>query len=90
MEIIIKVKKDEIKLLLQEEQKIIDKFSWREDKNLSQKLLVEIDNLLQKNNLTSVDIAKMKVGTDIDDKFTTVRIAKVVAETFNYVNSTCK
>jgi len=83
--IIIKIKKKEIMLVLKNKNKIIDKASWQDDRNLSQSLLVEIDKLLQKNYLTAKDIADVRVDTKIDDKFTTVRIAKIVAKTFNEV-----
>ncbi len=83
--IIIKIKEKEIMLVLKNKNKIIDKASWQDDRNLSQSLLVEIDKLLQKNYLTAKDIADVRVDTKIDDKFTTVRIAKIVAKTFNEV-----
>lgn len=83
--IVIKIEDKEIVLILKNKHEIIDEFFWEEDRNLSQRLLVEIDSLLQKNNLTPKDISRVKVDTRIDDKFTTVRIAKVVAKTFNEI-----
>ncbi len=83
MKITIKIENKKIALVLKSEKDVIDKFSWEEDRNLSQRLLVEIDNLLQKNKLTAKDVEKVKVETDIDDKFTSIRIAKIVAKTFN-------
>jgi len=86
MNIEIDINDKKIKLLLKEGNRIIDSIFWKEDRNLSQKLLVEIDNLLTKNRLDSSDIKKMEVKTGISEKFTTVRIAKVVANTFNFFN----
>ncbi len=85
MKITIKIENKKIALVLKSEKDVIDKFSWEEDRNLSQRLLVEIDNLLQKNKLTAKDVEKVKVETDIDDKFTSIRIAKIVAKTFNEI-----
>jgi len=86
MKIIIKIEDRKVELILENNNKIVDKFSWREERNLSQKLLVEIDNLLKKNKLKSLDIKNMQVKTDISERFTTVRIAKIVAKTFNFNN----
>jgi tRNA A37 threonylcarbamoyladenosine modification protein TsaB len=86
MNIIINIDDREIKIILKDKNEIIDEFSWEEDQNLSQRLLVEIDNLLSKNKLKPSEIKKMQVETGIPDKFTTVRIAKVVAKTFNFFN----
>ena len=84
-EIIIKIEDKKIKLILKNKNKIIDEFFWEEERNLSQRLLVEIDNLLRKNDLTPKNIKEMRVETDIDDKFTTARIAKITAKTFNEI-----
>ncbi len=83
MKIIIKIDGSKITLILKKGEVKVDNFSWEEKQNLSQRLLVEIDNLLRKNSLTPEDVENVKVKTDIDEKFTTVRIAKVVANTFN-------
>ena len=83
MNIVIKIENKKIGLALKEGGKSVDEFFWEEEQNLSQRLLVEIDSLLQKNNLKPKDLSEVKVKTNIDDKFTTVRIAKVVANTFN-------
>ncbi len=85
MGITIKIDDNKITLILKKEDSIIDEFSWEEKRDLSQRLLVEIDNLLRKNNLTPADVDKVEVKTGIDEKFTTVRIAKIVAKTFNKV-----
>lgn len=83
MKIIINIKDDEVKLTLIKNRETVDEETWQDKKNLSQKLLVKIDKLLQKNNLSPSDIKKTCVKTKISDKFTTVRIAKTVAKTFN-------
>lgn len=86
MNIYIILEDTKVSLVLKKGKKIADEVFWKEDRNLSQRLLIEIDNLLKKNNLNPQDIKKMKVETEIPDKFTTVRIAKMVAKTFNFLS----
>lgn len=90
MNIEIKIDDNEIRIILKKGDNIADEVFWKEDRNLSQRLLAEIDNLLKKNNLNPYDIKKMKVETEIPDKFTTVRIAKTVAKTFNFFSASEK
>ena len=87
MNITIKIEDKNIEIILKNKNDFVDKISWEEDQNLSQTLLMKIDDLLQKNNLTPKDVEKVKVETDIDDKFTSIRIAKIVAKTFNEVRA---
>ena len=84
--IIIKIENKKIGLVLKDGKKPIDEFFWEDKRDLSQRLLREIDNLLQKNNLDPKNLSTMKVKTNMDDNFTSVRIAKVVADTFNFIN----
>ncbi|MFC1638502.1 hypothetical protein ACFL2R_03695 [Patescibacteria group bacterium] len=81
----IKIEDNKITLILRKDDEVIDEMIWSEHQNLSAELLGKIDNLLVKNEVDRNDV-KMSVNTGIDEKFTTVRIAKVVANTFNYVN----
>jgi tRNA A37 threonylcarbamoyladenosine modification protein TsaB len=85
MNIEIKIDDNQITLILKKDDEVVDEMSWSEKQNLSRELLGKIDELLSKNNVGRNEV-KMTVNTDIDEKFTTVRIAKVVANTFNYVN----
>ena len=63
----------------------IDRVGWNEENNLSRVILSEIDSLLLKNNIAVDDIKEVLVDSDIPDKFTTARIAKAVANVFNFV-----
>lgn len=87
MNIVLEIKENEIKLLLKDKKRIVDEISWKERLDLSEKLLAVIDELLAKNNLKPSNIDKMLVKSDISDNLTTVRIAKIVAETFNFSKS---
>lgn len=84
MNIVLEIKENEISLILKDKKKVIDAINWQERLDLSEKLLVVIDKLLIKNNLKTKDINKMIVKNDISNDLTTVRIAKIVAETFNF------
>lgn len=82
----IKIEDNTITLILRKDSEVIDEMSWSEKQNLSGELLVKIDELISRNKVDRNEV-KMTVDTEIDEKFTTVRIAKVVANTFNYCNS---
>ncbi len=84
MNIILEIKENEISLLLKDKKRVVDEISWKERLDLSEKLLVIVDKLLSKNKIKTQDIDKMVVKSDISDNLTTVRIAKTVAETFNF------
>lgn len=86
MNIEINIDDEKIRLILENGDELVDGISWEERNNLSQKLLLEIDNLIKRNRLTPSDISEMSVETSISEKFTTVQIAKVVAKTFNFFN----
>lgn len=86
MKIVIEIKDDNIKLILKDSENVVDESSWKEEQNLSKKLLPEIDKLIKNNKLETSDIDNVEVDTGISEKFTTVRIAKIVAKTFNFVN----
>lgn len=61
----------------------IDKISFPNEHNLTEKLLVLIDNLVKRNKLEINDIENVKVKSDMSDSFTTARIAKVTANIIN-------
>lgn len=84
MHILIEITELEIGLFLKQGKAQIDAITWDSNLNLSELLLREIDNLLVKNNLKSSDIDNVDIKTNISDNLTTVRIAQIVAKTFNY------
>ena len=87
MELIINIKDRKVKIILQKEKDVLDEINFDEEYNLSEKLLPCIDEILQKNKLKPEDISKCQVDADIDDSFTTFRIAKTVADSFNWAKS---
>ena len=83
MEILIKITDGKTRLSLIEEGKEQDTLEILEERTLSEKLLPTIDELLKRNKLESRDVGNMRVETDKSDSFTTTRIAKTIAKTWN-------
>ena len=84
MEIIIKIKERKISTILLQNKKEVDFLNIVEEHSLSEKLLPEIDRLVRKNKLKLEDIEKVTVDSDQEDNFTTTRIAKSVANAWNW------
>jgi FAD synthetase len=84
MTIEILINKGVVALLLRKKQKTMDSLIFSEERRLSERLLPEIDKLIKKNKLAPTDIAKITVKSDLGPNFTTYRIAKTVAESWNW------
>jgi tRNA A37 threonylcarbamoyladenosine modification protein TsaB len=84
MKILIEIREKKIRLALLQKGKEVDFLDIIEDHVLSEKLLPEIDRLLKKNKLKSEEIKRILVKSDQGDNFTTTRIAKTVANTWNW------
>lgn len=87
MKLEIHLAENKITLFLKEKGKIVSRSGWREENNLSQRLLPEIDKLLKKNKIKKESVQKAEVKTDIPAGFTTARIAKSVANAWNFARS---
>lgn len=87
MHIILEIRENEIELLLKDQNVLIDKSGWKGKLDLSEKLLIGIDDFLTKNSLEVENIEKIVVKSNISDNLTTVRIVETVAEAFNYHGS---
>ena len=86
MNLLIQIKDKNISIMLKKNGKIVDEFSFPDEHNLTEKLLPEIDKLLKKNKLDIKDIEKTSLKSDMDDYFTTQRIAKTVVNSLNWAN----
>lgn len=84
MDIILEIKENGMGMYLKDGDILVDKTGWNGKFDLSEKLLVEIDKLIAKNGLKTENIEKMSVKSHISDNLTTVRIAEIVAKTFNF------
>ncbi|HRY82424.1 MAG TPA: hypothetical protein P5232_01810 [Candidatus Moranbacteria bacterium] len=87
MNILIGIKERKIKLELIKNGKKLDFLDIVEEYSLSEKLLPEIDRLIQRNGLKSEEIKEIKVESDQNDNFTTTRIAAAVANAWNWGKS---
>ena len=58
------------------------KISWRDNRDLSEKLLVKIDQLLKKNKLSIADIFKVNFESR-DSGFMAEKTGKIIAEVLN-------
>lgn len=82
MKILLEIKSGWIKIILQNKKNILDRVSFLEERNLSEKLLPTIDRLLKKNKLQPQDIKDFQVVSDLGENYTTFRIAKTVSQSF--------
>ena len=86
MNIEIKIENKAVAISLLDKKAILDSIVMSEEYRLSEELLSTIDALLKKNKLEPKDITKMTLKSDIGENFTTYRIAKAVADAFNWAN----
>jgi tRNA A37 threonylcarbamoyladenosine modification protein TsaB len=84
MKIIIKIENRTVELILQKNKTVLDTHKFQDEYHLSEELLPAIDKLIKKNKLKLEDIEKITVKSDLGENFTTYRIAKTVAESWNY------
>lgn len=82
----IKIKNRTVELILRKNKKVLDTHKFPDEFHLSENLLPEIDKLLKKNKLQPADVKKIIVKSDLGDNFTTCRIAKAVANAWNWAN----
>ncbi len=84
MEILIKIKEKKVRILLFENGAEKDAVEIAEEHSLSRELLPKIDELLKRNKLSTKDAESVHVESDQDESFTTTRIARTVAEAWNF------
>ncbi|HEX7586301.1 MAG TPA: hypothetical protein VF390_01565 [Patescibacteria group bacterium] len=84
MNIEIKIEKNVVSIFLKNKNNMQDQVVFPEERNLAEKLLPSVDNLLKKNKLGPEDIGRMELQADMDDSYTTFRIAKAVVDSFNW------
>ena len=84
MKLIIKIEKDQVCVILSQKEAQIDEIGFPLDHNLSGKLLPTIDEMLQKHRLEPKDVEKAEFSGEINESYTTYRIAKAVVDAFNW------
>ncbi|MBD3245180.1 MAG: hypothetical protein GF335_04265 [Candidatus Moranbacteria bacterium] len=86
MNLKITIKNQQISLFLTKAQKneIVAKHNWRDKKDLSTRLLAEIDRLLKKYDLKPTDLKKVEYFCNMEESYSTYRIGKSVSDCLNY------
>ncbi|MFA4817662.1 MAG: hypothetical protein WC608_02950 [Parcubacteria group bacterium] len=84
MQIVIKIENRTVELVLQKSKKVLDTHKFLDEYHLSEELLPEMDRLIKRNKLMPLDIKKITVKSDLGENFTTCRIAKAVANAWNW------
>lgn len=79
----IKIRDNNISLILENGRRVLDEFKWEDENNLSRDLLAKIDQMLSKNEIEAEDV-KLEVDSDMSERFTTRRIAEAVANAWNF------
>jgi tRNA A37 threonylcarbamoyladenosine modification protein TsaB len=88
MTIEIFLQNDEITISLKNKRKIIDSIKLKEDRSLSKIILSEIDNLLKNNKVPKKQVKTVSVKNTLPDSYTSSRIAKSLAKSFNFSQKT--
>jgi len=74
----IEIRHPRIRITLKKEARILAKKEWEDQNSLSQRLLVEIDKMLQAHHLLSSQLKAIKVKTN-KKSYSSARIAQAVA-----------
>ncbi|MDA3814924.1 MAG: hypothetical protein PF549_00985 [Patescibacteria group bacterium] len=78
------IEESTIRLRLMKNEEVIDEKSWQEKANLSLKLLLNIDKLLEKNKIKKEQLNNIEVESDQSISYSSTRIARAVAEAEHY------
>lgn len=85
--IIIEIKEAEIRLVLLNNGKEVDFFCFEGGNNFGESLLLQIEVMIDKNELKLDEVEAFVVKSEISDKFTSVKIAEIVAKTLNFAKT---
>jgi tRNA A37 threonylcarbamoyladenosine modification protein TsaB len=87
MNIIITIQNKNIKIALKKGKKVVNEISLPDNRDLGEKLLPVVDKMFKKANIESKNVEKVEVFSNQNDSFTTTRIAKTFAKTFNWAKA---
>jgi hypothetical protein len=87
MRIIIELKNKTVKLVLKKREKVFDEIIFLQEENISQKLLPFFDEILKRNKLMAGDIERISIDTDLEENYTSRRIAQTFVNSFDYFKS---
>jgi hypothetical protein len=86
--ILIKMESGHVRIILKRRGETVGEESFLDEHNLTEKLLVITDKLLKKNSLAAGNISKIEVESDSENNYTSNRIAKTIARSWNWARST--
>jgi tRNA A37 threonylcarbamoyladenosine modification protein TsaB len=72
------------RLMLLDDGREIASREWEESRDMGRRLFEAIDEILTEAELAPADIASFDVETDVSDNFTSVKIAQIVATTYEF------
>jgi hypothetical protein len=90
MELIIKIERRIVKIILKKDRKKIDETFFVDQHNLTEKLIKSIDALLKKSKFKVTNIRMAKMSSDSNDSLTSNRIVKTVVDSINWANKEIK
>lgn len=74
---------NDIKLILKNGRKVIGELAWTDEYTLSEKLLPNIDALLNKNKVSKKDITKVVAKITKTSGVTSTRIVQTIVKAWN-------
>lgn len=80
----ITIKDKNVKVSLKEGEIVRSEVIFAEERALGEKILPAVDKMLKENQLGVTDVEKVLVFSDQSDSFTTTRIAKTFANSWNW------
>jgi hypothetical protein len=83
MTLLIQVQDREIVLELKDDNKTVDKLTWRDENNLSLSLLKNFDKLLSRNKIKAMDLEKSETKIE-KTGLSTQRIVETFSKTLNF------
>lgn len=83
MELKISIKHSDVIVILLKEKQELDRVGWKDENDMSRKLLAAIDTLVKRNKMVVADLERIEVDSD-QQSYTSTRIAKAVAKTVSY------
>jgi len=72
------------KLTLLEGEREVSSREWPEARDMGHQLFEAIDGLLGESGLEPATVVSFRIGTDVPESFTSVRIAQSVAKAWEY------
>jgi tRNA A37 threonylcarbamoyladenosine modification protein TsaB len=87
MQMKLSLNEKEVSLVLQDDNKIIDKKQWTDENNLLEKFFPILEEMLVHNDLTIESIDEFILDTNLPEGYTTARIAQTIIKTLKFAHN---